>query len=111
MIQNDSHKAHLFKTFNQRPVIKILKINDKFSHPFAVLSYTSSCEYPGFSYSGTVNNVPLSDEAFSSGPFRQLLEVPHPGVDGLNVINDPKCNKVLNVITFCAKCNYILSKM
>ena len=27
------------------------------------------------------------------------------GVEGLNVINDPKCNKVLNVITFCPKCN------
>ena len=26
-------------------------------------------------------------------------------VEGLNVINDPKCNKVLNVITFCPKCN------
>ena len=22
-------------------------------------------------------------------------------VEGLNVINDPKCNEVLNVITFC----------
>ena len=27
------------------------------------------------------------------------------GVEGLNVINDPKCNKVLNVVTFCPKCN------
>ena len=26
-------------------------------------------------------------------------------VEGLNVINNPKCNKVLNVITFCPKCN------
>ena len=26
-------------------------------------------------------------------------------VEGLNVINDPKCNKVLNVITFCPKYN------
>ena len=26
-------------------------------------------------------------------------------VEGLNVINDPKCNKVLNIITFCPKCN------
>ena len=26
-------------------------------------------------------------------------------VEGLNVINDPKCNKFLNVITFCPKCN------
>ena len=26
-------------------------------------------------------------------------------VEGLNVINGPKCNKVLNVITFCPKCN------
>ena len=73
-----SHNARLFKTFNQRPVIKILKINNKFSHPFTVLSYTSACEYPGLSYSGTVNNVPLSGEAFSSGPYRQLLEVPPP---------------------------------
>ena len=38
-------------------------------------------------------------------------------VEGLNVINDPKCNKVLNVITFvlnvitiCPKCNK-LSKL
>ena len=31
------------------------------------------------------------------------------GVEGLNVINDPKCNKVLNVITFCPKCNKLLS--
>ena len=29
--------------------------------------------------------------------------------EGLNVINDPKCNKVLNVITFCPKCNNVLS--
>ena len=29
-------------------------------------------------------------------------------VEGLNVINDPKCNKVLNVIKFCPKCNNIL---
>ena len=29
-------------------------------------------------------------------------------VEGLNVINDPKCNKVLNAITFCAKCNKLL---
>ena len=29
-------------------------------------------------------------------------------VEGLNVINDPKCNKVLNVITFCPKCNKLL---
>ena len=28
-----------------------------------------------------------------------------PFVEGLNVINGPKCNKVLNVITFCPKCN------
>ena len=26
-------------------------------------------------------------------------------VEGLNVINDPKSNKVLNVRTFCPKCN------
>ena len=31
------------------------------------------------------------------------------GVEGLNVINGPKCNKVLNVITFCPKCNKLLS--
>ena len=30
-------------------------------------------------------------------------------VEGLNVINGPKCNKVLNVITFCPKCNKLLS--
>ena len=37
-------------------------------------------------------------------------------VEGLNVINDPKCNnicpkcnKVLNVITICSKCNKLLS--
>ena len=30
-------------------------------------------------------------------------------VEGLNVINDPKCNKVLNVITFCPKCNKVLN--
>ena len=30
-------------------------------------------------------------------------------VEGLNVINDPKCNKVLNVITFCRKCNKVLN--
>ena len=29
-------------------------------------------------------------------------------VEGLNVINDPKCNKVLKVITFCPKCNKLL---
>ena len=26
-------------------------------------------------------------------------------VKGLNLINDPTCNKALNVITFCPKCN------
>ena len=31
------HKAHLFKAFNQSPLIKILKIKDKFSDPFTVL--------------------------------------------------------------------------
>ena len=31
------HKANLFKTFNQRPLIEILKIKDKFSDPFTVL--------------------------------------------------------------------------
>ena len=31
-------------------------------------------------------------------------------VEGLNVINDHKCNKkILNVITFCPKCNEVLS--
>ena len=30
-------------------------------------------------------------------------------VEGLNVINDPKCNKVLNVITCCPKCNKVLN--
>ena len=30
-------------------------------------------------------------------------------VEGLNVINDPKCTKVLNVITFCPKCNKVLN--
>ena len=29
-------------------------------------------------------------------------------VESLNVINGPKCNKVLNVITFGAKCNKLL---
>ena len=29
-------------------------------------------------------------------------------VEGLNVINDPKCNKILNVITFCPKYNKLL---
>ena len=29
-------------------------------------------------------------------------------VEGLNVINDPKCNKLLNVITICPKCNKLL---
>ena len=30
-------------------------------------------------------------------------------VEGPNVINDPKCNEVLNVITICPKCNKLLS--
>ena len=29
-------------------------------------------------------------------------------VEGLNVINDPKCNKVLNVTSFSPKCNKLL---
>ena len=37
------------------------------------------------------------------------LPLPIASVEGLNVINDPKCNKVLNVITFCPKCNKLLS--
>ena len=32
-------------------------------------------------------------------------------VEGLNVINDPKCNKVRNVITFCPKCNKVLNEI
>ena len=32
---------------------------------------------------------------------------PAPFVEGLNVINDPKCNKFLNAITFCPKCNKV----
>ena len=31
--------------------------------------------------------------------------LPQSCVEGLNVINGPKCNKVLNVITFCPKRN------
>ena len=34
-----------------------------------------------------------------------VFEWLHLVVEGLNVINDPRCNKVLNVITFCPKCN------
>ena len=30
-------------------------------------------------------------------------------VEGLNVINDPKCNKVFNVTSFCPKYNELLS--
>ena len=30
-------------------------------------------------------------------------------VEGLNVINDPKCNKVLNIMTFCPKCTKVLN--
>ena len=30
-------------------------------------------------------------------------------VEGLNVKNDPKCNKVLNVMTFCPNCNKLLN--
>ena len=33
----------------------------------------------------------------------------HAVVEGLNVINDPKCTKVLNVKTFCPKCNKVLN--
>ena len=29
-------------------------------------------------------------------------------IQGLNVINDPKSNKVLNVITFCPECNKLV---
>ena len=37
------------------------------------------------------------------------INVRQADVEGLNVINDPKCNKVLNVITFCPKCNKVLN--
>ena len=30
-------------------------------------------------------------------------------LEGLNVINDPKCNKVINVITMCPNCNKLFS--
>ena len=43
-----------------------------------MLLYTSPCERPF--------NVPLSGETFSSGPYRQLLEVPHPGVNFVFII-------------------------
>ena len=33
----------------------------------------------------------------------------HAVVEGLSVINDPKCTKVLNVITLCPKCNKVLN--
>ena len=29
-------------------------------------------------------------------------------VEGQNVINDPKCNNVLDIVTFCLKCNKLL---
>ena len=38
-----------------------------------------------------------------------FLYYDYPFVEGLTVINDPKCNKVLNVITFSLKGNKILS--
>ena len=38
-----------------------------------------------------------------------FLYYDYPFVEGLTVINDPKCNKVLNVITFSPKSNKILS--
>ena len=42
--------------------------------------------------------------------WEQGMQVTDGGVEGLNVINDPKCNKVLNVtITFCRKCNKFLN--
>ena len=46
-----------------------------------------------------------------SNDMKTLLRLPLPiaSVEGLNVINDPKRNKVLNVITFCPKCNKLLS--
>ena len=43
-----------------------------------MLLYTSPCECPF--------NVPLSGETFSSGPYRQLLKVPHPGVNLVFII-------------------------
>ena len=30
-------------------------------------------------------------------------------VESLNLITDPKCNKILNVITFHPKCNKVLN--
>ena len=39
----------------------------------------------------------------------ETSKVAFTGVEGLNVRNDPKCNKVLNVITFCPECNKLLS--
>ena len=41
--------------------------------------------------------------------FPRLPGFNSPFVEGLNVINGPKCNKVLNVITFCPKCNKVLN--
>ena len=38
--------------------------------------------------------------------FKNALK--HAVVEGLNVINDNKCAKVLKVITFCPKCNKVL---
>ena len=43
-------------------------------------------------------------------PFylQKTLKDSHYGIEGLNVINETKCNKVLNVITFCHKCNKVV---
>ena len=38
------------------------------------------------------------------------IEFLNNSVEGLNVINVPKCNKILNVITFRAKCNKVLNE-
>ena len=39
----------------------------------------------------------------------RLIRYSTQDVEGLNVIKDPKCNKVLNVITFCPNCDKLLS--
>ena len=72
-----------------------------------VIFYLAPCTYPVVMV--TVGAARTYQPFPSTGFCFQLLLERRNTWEGLNVINDPKCNKVLNVLTFCPKCNKLFS--
>ena len=79
--------ARLMKSAPLLPKLQFLIKNDQKPEYLSCVRSRASCQYR----------------------FPLFLYYDYPFVEGLTVINDPKCNKVLNVITFSPKSNKILS--